>query len=88
MDEINVKCGVAYNASTEKESGFTASNNKRSLKFAEEILSIAEESIGGEESTEGNVEDIATTAMLSTTTTARITERFQSKLTYWMTTHD
>ena len=44
FDEMQLKCGVAYNPMTGKESGFTASKNGRTMNFAEEILSIAQDS--------------------------------------------
>ena len=49
FDEIKIRCGVAYNASTGKEIGFTSSKAAKSLKFVDEILSFIKESDNGEE---------------------------------------
>ena len=49
FDEIKIRCGVAYNASTGKEIGFTSSKAAKSLKFVDEILSFITESDNGEE---------------------------------------
>ena len=49
FDEIKIRCGVAYNASTGKEIGFTSSKAAKSLKFVDEILSFIKESNNGEE---------------------------------------
>eukprot|EP00536_Pseudo-nitzschia_multiseries_P010146 jgi/Psemu1/25142/gm1.25142_g len=51
FDEIKVRCSVAYNPITGKETGFTASKNGTTLSFAEEILSIVEDNLSGEEAT-------------------------------------
>ena len=45
FDEVRIKSGVAFNASTGKESGFAASKNGKTMNFMEEIMSIADESL-------------------------------------------
>ena len=46
FDEIKVRSGVVYNPKTGKESGFTASKNGATINFAEEIITLAEASLG------------------------------------------
>eukprot|EP00536_Pseudo-nitzschia_multiseries_P002489 jgi/Psemu1/5661/gm1.5661_g len=50
-EPVKVRCGVAYNPITGKETGFTTSKNGTTLSFAEEIFSIFEDSLSGEEAT-------------------------------------
>ena len=56
FDEIKIKCGVAYNASTGKETGFTASKNQNSMNFAAEILAMVVDAnpVGSDNSEEKN----------------------------------